>query len=200
MTLDQIIAIAGEVSEDDVTVGENLVERYHQYLDGNFGDGLARFITAELAETYDPEASSVEQLNEAARLMKAAHDRRNLARQARAQDENFLRMEFWCYQVEWIGDDSDAPRDAVPASEFVEERLDKEGTTRWEPGDPVVMPDDFAVPEHLQQRTECDCLMVYRDEIHCSASVRHTDVQQETAAGPSDLIEVAAGFRGQVPA
>ena len=74
MTLDQIIAIAGKASEDDGTVGENLVERDHQYLDGNFGDGLARFIAAELAETYDPEASTGEQLNEAARLMKAAHD------------------------------------------------------------------------------------------------------------------------------
>jgi hypothetical protein len=124
--------------------------------------------------------------------------RRDLARQANAYDEQFLRIEFWCYQVEWIGDDDDAPRDAVPASEFVEESLDKQGTTRLEQGDPVVMPDDFAVPEHLQQRTECDCLMVYRDEIHCSASVRHTDVQQETAAGPSDLIKVAAGFRERV--
>jgi hypothetical protein len=31
--------------------------------------------------------------------------RRDLARQANASDENFLRMEFWCYQVEKKGVD-----------------------------------------------------------------------------------------------
>jgi hypothetical protein len=37
-----------------------------------FGDGLARFVVVELAETFDPDASKTEQVAEAVRVMENA--------------------------------------------------------------------------------------------------------------------------------
>lgn len=36
------------------------------------GDGLARFVVVEIAETFDPEASSADQVAEAIRVMESA--------------------------------------------------------------------------------------------------------------------------------
>lgn len=67
MTLDELIKIASNVYSD------NLIEEYHRDPETNHGDLLAKFIAAELTETFDPEASSEEQLAEAHHVLYMAH-------------------------------------------------------------------------------------------------------------------------------
>lgn len=66
MTLDELIKIASSVYSD------NLIEEYHKDPETHHGDLLAKFIAAELTETFDPEAASDEQLDEAHRVLDMA--------------------------------------------------------------------------------------------------------------------------------
>ena len=70
-TLKQIINIANKVYPD------GLVKQAHTSKDicgyAHIGDGLAEFIARELADTFDPEASSLEQMKEAHRVMSRAY-------------------------------------------------------------------------------------------------------------------------------
>lgn len=45
---------------------------------GKVGDGLAEFIVNELEDTYDPDASDKDQINEAVRVMTNARDELNI--------------------------------------------------------------------------------------------------------------------------
>jgi hypothetical protein len=65
MKLSTIISIANMAYPD------GLVEQAFQEGD-HVGDGLAEFIVRELRDTYDPKASSLDQLEEAARVMESA--------------------------------------------------------------------------------------------------------------------------------
>lgn len=56
LTLDDIIDIA------DKAYGDDLIAMYHKDIDGNHGDGLARFIAVELRETFDSSASNEDKL------------------------------------------------------------------------------------------------------------------------------------------
>ena len=80
MKLEKIIAIADAAYPDGLVgqafkKGTALSKRHGSsaidYLSGvpGVGDGLAEFIAHELAETFDPKASSLEQLEEAACVM-----------------------------------------------------------------------------------------------------------------------------------
>jgi hypothetical protein len=64
MKLSTIISIANMAYPD------GLVEQAFQ--GDHVGDGLAEFIVRELRDTYDPKASSLDQLEEAARVMESA--------------------------------------------------------------------------------------------------------------------------------
>ena len=63
LTLFELIKIADEAYSD------GLIMAYHMERDGNHGDGLAKFIAIELAETFDQHTSRMEQLSEASRVM-----------------------------------------------------------------------------------------------------------------------------------
>jgi hypothetical protein len=63
--LEAIIKIASAAYDPD---DPQLVMWYHQDPLGNYGDGLAKFIAVEIAETYDPTATDDAQLSEATRV------------------------------------------------------------------------------------------------------------------------------------
>jgi|GEM_PF-6974867 hypothetical protein len=113
---------------------------------------------------------------------------RSLARQAKATDDDFLKMEFWAHYVTWLEE----------AVSVLDELLDKRQRDRLWGGDPVEVPDDFPVPERFQQHTEVDVASVYVDEVYFSSYPRHCDDKQETGPIPFTLIEEAAGFREKV--
>ena len=72
MTLTQLIKIASEAYDAD-----GAVMKYHLDPDGDHGDGLAKFIAVELAETFDEGATEEEQRNEASHTMSNALDELN---------------------------------------------------------------------------------------------------------------------------
>ena len=80
MTLEEIIRIADDAYDFDA-----LVEQYFRDPTGNHGDGLAKFVALELMETYDVDATTVDQLEEARRVIQAAE--RQLACVAEALGE-----------------------------------------------------------------------------------------------------------------
>jgi hypothetical protein len=63
LTLQQVIDIA------DGAYPDGLVGMYHRHPSGHHGDTLAKFIAAELADTYDSRASREEQIAAAAHAM-----------------------------------------------------------------------------------------------------------------------------------
>jgi hypothetical protein len=65
MELKEIIEIASSVYPEGL-----VIQAYEA--NGNVGDGLAEFIVRELKDTYDSQASDMEQLEEAERVMKNA--------------------------------------------------------------------------------------------------------------------------------
>jgi hypothetical protein len=131
-------------------------------------------------------------------LARSLLERRSLAQQARAMDDQFLKLEFWAPHVTWLSDDcwdQARPEGAPGLWDIIDETLEKDEMNRLDSGYPVTVPDDFTVPEYFEQDTEVDILMVYLDDVYFSSYPRHCDAHQETAAIPFDLIEVAAGFR-----
>lgn len=69
MTLGKLINII-----DEAYSGELLVKSYFEDPEGPYGDGLAKFIAHEVKETYDPEATTEEQIQEALRCMSSARN------------------------------------------------------------------------------------------------------------------------------
>jgi len=75
MKLQQIIDLADKVYSDGLIAQYWDEKRQRVWSDRHckdVGDGLARFILIELVETFDPEATDEEQLNEAIRVMETA--------------------------------------------------------------------------------------------------------------------------------
>lgn len=66
MKLKQLIKIASDYYDDD------LILKYHNKPNDNHGDTLAEFIALELADTFDPNASNTQQLDEAVRVIDKA--------------------------------------------------------------------------------------------------------------------------------
>ena len=66
MTLDELIRRVNEAYPDD------LIEQYHRDPKGEHGDGLARFIAAEVRETFEPDSSDEYQLATAAQHLESA--------------------------------------------------------------------------------------------------------------------------------
>ena len=66
MTLESIIEIANDV------YGDRLVELYFKNGDGRYGDTLAKFIAAELEDTYEHQASDYAQYTMAMKVMENA--------------------------------------------------------------------------------------------------------------------------------
>ena len=66
MKLEALIKIASEAYD---VLETQLVTWYHKDPTGNYGDGLAKFIAAEIAETYEAKAEDIAQLTEARRTM-----------------------------------------------------------------------------------------------------------------------------------
>jgi hypothetical protein len=66
MSLYEIIRIA------EAAYPDGLIGRYFPEPSKNHGDTLAKFITAELKDTFDPEASDAQQLLEALRVLTVA--------------------------------------------------------------------------------------------------------------------------------
>ena len=69
----KLVEILNKANEgyDDGFLTEYYNETTGELKDG-FGDGLAKFIVVEIAETYDSEASDEDQINEAVRVLEAA--------------------------------------------------------------------------------------------------------------------------------
>ena len=65
MTIDQLIQMADCYYTDDEMLLLHWNARRHAPLHQCKGDGLAHFLVHELNDTFDPEASDVEQLNTA---------------------------------------------------------------------------------------------------------------------------------------
>lgn len=85
MNLDQLIGIANEAYTDGLIMEHYSMRKKAEEEvlpacegfkqkpdDARIGDTLAKFIVIELCETFDDEASDVEQLKEAARVMSSA--------------------------------------------------------------------------------------------------------------------------------
>jgi len=68
--LEKIIAIADKVYPDGLV--KQAYKEQQMKKDASVGDGLAEFIARELADTYDEKASSLEQVQEAHRVMSRA--------------------------------------------------------------------------------------------------------------------------------
>ena len=66
MTLDKIIEIANKAYPDE------FIAQYYENPDLENGDTLAQFITCELVETYDSEATDAQQIAEAIRVISRA--------------------------------------------------------------------------------------------------------------------------------
>ena len=73
MTLNQLIVRAA-MAYPDAAVLDCWEMARERPLKRDSGDTLALFICREIAETHDPQASSCEQLNEAARVIQRAAD------------------------------------------------------------------------------------------------------------------------------
>lgn len=72
LTFAEIIDIANEAYPDGL-IGQAYNQiRHRNKKIPNVGDGLAEFIVRELKDTFEPKASSLNQLTEAARVMKNA--------------------------------------------------------------------------------------------------------------------------------
>ena len=69
MEITRLIKIASSAYSRD---GE--VFAYHKHPEGNFGDGLAKFIAIELLETFDETASDDDQLFTAAEVMRISNN------------------------------------------------------------------------------------------------------------------------------
>jgi hypothetical protein len=67
-TLDEIIALADKMYSD------GMIGLYHKHPKENHGDSLAKFIEIELRETFNPDASRFEQLENARRIISLASD------------------------------------------------------------------------------------------------------------------------------
>lgn len=70
MKLEKIIAIADKVYPDGLV--KQAYKEQQMKKDASVGDGLAEFIARELADTYDSKASSLDQIQEAHRVMSRA--------------------------------------------------------------------------------------------------------------------------------
>ena len=85
MMLNEIMEIASHAYDADGVImacWDPVHQRARKKPLHGFGDTLALFVCREIAETYDPDASSTEQLTEAVRVMRRASD--ELARLAAA--------------------------------------------------------------------------------------------------------------------
>jgi hypothetical protein len=69
MTLDDIMKAVDEAYGED-----GMILQYYEDFEGEHGDTLAKFIVAELRETYDEDAEDQEKLDEAYRVMETALD------------------------------------------------------------------------------------------------------------------------------
>jgi hypothetical protein len=72
MKLGSLIKIA------DTAYPDGMVLQAHQAKGKKVGDGLAEFIANELAETFEPGAKGMAQIDEAIRVMTNARDQVNL--------------------------------------------------------------------------------------------------------------------------
>ena len=92
MTLNEIMAVASRAYDADGVIlacwdsGNQRARKKPRY---GFGDTLALFICREIAETYDPHASSADQLAEAVRVARRAAE--ELGRVAAALDDARVR-------------------------------------------------------------------------------------------------------------
>ena len=77
MTLNELIALASRAYDaDDVVLAcwDPVDQKARRKPLHGYGDTLALFICREIAETYDPDATSAEQMAEAARVIQRAAD------------------------------------------------------------------------------------------------------------------------------
>jgi hypothetical protein len=72
--LKQIIRIADQAYSDDGAVERAFAAETGSIDELLVGDSLAVFIAREIKETYDPDATREEQLDEAYRVMSVAHE------------------------------------------------------------------------------------------------------------------------------
>lgn len=68
MKLDELVDIV------DAAYPDGYVRLYYDDPEGEHGDTLAKFIAVELKDTYDEDASTADQLEEAGRVMAVACD------------------------------------------------------------------------------------------------------------------------------
>jgi hypothetical protein len=74
MKLKQIIEIADQAYSDDDAVERAFAAETGSIDELLVGDSLAVFIAREIKETYDPDATREQQLEEAYRVMSVAHE------------------------------------------------------------------------------------------------------------------------------
>jgi hypothetical protein len=80
MELREIVEIADEAYGDGLVLDHHDFREKYGHADAELGDGLAEFVAVELKETYDPDATTVEQLHEASKVMlRAKYDLGNVA-------------------------------------------------------------------------------------------------------------------------
>lgn len=80
MTLNEIMTVASQAYDADGVImacWDPVRQRARKKPLHGYGDTLALFICRELAETFDPDAASAEQLAEAARMIQRAADELN---------------------------------------------------------------------------------------------------------------------------
>lgn len=74
MSLKDLITLVNDAYPDD-QIEMHFDDEKNRPIDAkNSGDGLALFIVRELCETFDPQASRKDQLEEALRVMEVARD------------------------------------------------------------------------------------------------------------------------------
>lgn len=76
MKINELIELVGEHYDD------NFTDEYWNYTNERFdpnggGDGLAKFVVIEINDTFEPDATTDEQLEEAIRVMQAARNQLN---------------------------------------------------------------------------------------------------------------------------
>jgi hypothetical protein len=99
---------------------------------------------------------------------------------------DLFEMYFWDQRAEYFSPWLAGKVDEADAFAETLECLPGEG------GDLLKAPADFAVPEDLLARVECEQMVVREDEIAFVAIAKHTDVYVHTAAVPLLLLEAAS--------
>ena len=113
---------------------------------------------------------------------------------AHAQDSELYEMHYWWEPCMWLGGSSVDTDESVPEGEDLYdflECLSMKQSKQLDGGDPVILLDDFTVPEYFAQRTEMGQTIVMERNVRFTSYPKHVDFEQHTMDIPWAVIDQA---------